>query len=298
MVSGLTSYGCKAVFCVNSLSDHHKITDKGEMQTTMITSTGNTKVRKIAAYMEKSKARREDDVFVVEGIRMNAEIPKERILETYVSESFLGKMQQSEKQFLKALTNGYETVTDEVFRKMSDTQSPQGILSIVRQTHSDLAHILEQDNPMLLLLEDVQDPGNLGTMFRSAEGAGVNGILMSRGTADVYNPKVVRSTMGAIFRMPFLYVDSIPETMGQLRKKGICTYAAHLQGKKSYDEMDYTKPCAFLIGNEGNGLSREAAEAADTYILIPMLGKVESMNAGTSAAILTFEAARQRRKAH
>ena len=268
------------------------------MQAIMITSTGNTKVRRIAAYMEKSKARREDDVFIVEGIRMNAEIPQEKILETYVSESFLHKMQQSEKQYLNTLANGYETVTDEVFRKMSDTQSPQGILSVVRQTHSDLVHILDQDNPMLLLLEDVQDPGNLGTMFRSAEGAGVNGILMSRGTADVYNPKVVRSTMGAIFRMPFMYVDSIPETMGQLRKKGICTYAAHLQGKKSYDEMDYTKPCAFLIGNEGNGLSREAAEAADNYILIPMLGKVESMNAGTSAAILTFEAARQRRTAH
>ena len=264
----------------------------------MITSTGNTKVRRIAAYMEKSKARREDDVFIVEGIRMNAEIPQEKILETFVSESFLHKMQQSEKQYLMALANGYETVTDEVFRKMSDTQSPQGILSVVRQTHSDLVNILDQDNPMLLLLEDVQDPGNLGTMFRSAEGAGVNGILMSGGTADVYNPKVVRSTMGAIFRMPFLYVDSIPEAMGQLRKKGICTYAAHLQGKKSYDEMDYTKPCAFLIGNEGNGLSREAAEAADTYILIPMLGKVESMNAGTSAAILTFEAARQRRTGH
>ena len=268
------------------------------MQTIMITSTGNTQVRRIAAYMEKSKARREDDVFIVEGIRMNAEIPQEKILETFVSESFLHKMQQSEKQHLNTLANGYETVTDEVFRKMSDTQSPQGILSVVRQTHSDLVNILDQDNPMLLLLEDVQDPGNLGTMFRSAEGAGVNGILMSRGTADVYNPKVVRSTMGAIFRMPFLYVDSIPETMGQLRKKGICTYAAHLQGKKSYDEMDYTKPCAFLIGNEGNGLSREAAEAADTYILIPMLGKVESMNAGTSAAILTFEAARQRRTGH
>ena len=268
------------------------------MQAIMITSTGNTKVRRIAAYMEKSKARREDDVFIVEGIRMNAEIPQEKILETFVSESFLHKMQQSEKQYLMALANGYETVTDEVFRKMSDTQSPQGILSVVRQTHSDLVNILDQDNPMLLLLEDVQDPGNLGTMFRSAEGAGVNGILMSRGTADVYNPKVVRSTMGAIFRMPFLYVDSIPETMGQLRKKGICTYAAHLQGKKSYDEMDYTKPCAFLIGNEGNGLSREAAEAADNYILIPMLGKVESMNAGTSAAILTFEAARQRRTGH
>lgn len=116
--------------------------------------------------MEKSKARREDDVFIVEGIRMNAEIPQEKILGPMCPKAFCTKMQQSEKQYLMALANGYETVTDEVFRKMSDTQSPQGILSVVRQTHSDLVHILDQDNPMLLLLEDVQDPGNLGTMFR------------------------------------------------------------------------------------------------------------------------------------
>ena len=265
----------------------------------MITSTTNAKVRKVVSYVEKNRARREDGVFIVEGIRMNVEIPSEQILETYVSEEFLQKAGAQEKSFLEGLKTGYETVTDEVFRKMSDTQSPQGILSVVRQMRYTMEDLLKAgkgaDSPMLLLLEDVQDPGNLGTMFRSAEGAGVSGIVLSRGSADVYNPKVVRSTMGAIFRMPFLYVDSMPVTMKELRSRGICSYAAHLKGTKSYDEMDYTGAFAFLIGNEGNGLTRETADAADAYILIPMLGRVESMNAATSAAILTFEAARQRR---
>ena len=152
------------------------------------------------------------------------------------------------------------------------------------------------EKPLLLILENIQDPGNLGTMLRSSEGAGVTGVIFSRGSADVYNPKVIRSTMGSIFRMPFMYVDDVPAFIGKLSKMGIKTYAAHLKGKKNYDQFDYTEPTAFLIGNEGNGLSKETADAASEYVLIPMKGKVESMNAATSAAILTFEASRQRRK--
>jgi TrmH family RNA methyltransferase len=101
--------------------------------------------------------------------------------------------------------------------------------------------------------------------------------------------------MGSIFRMPFIYVDSVPETVKDLNSQGFSTYAAHLKGQKNYDEFDYKKPTAFLIGNEGNGLTNETADAAGEYVLIPMKGEVESMNAATSAAILTFEASRQRR---
>jgi TrmH family RNA methyltransferase len=132
-------------------------------------------------------------------------------------------------------------------------------------------------------------------MLRSGEGAGVTGIILSKGCADIFSPKVIRSTMGSIFRMPFIYVENISEMVKELGTKGISTYAAHLKGKKSYDEFDYTKPTAFLIGNEGNGLTKETADAASEYVLIPMKGEVESMNAATSAAILTFEASRQRR---
>ena len=176
----------------------------------------------------------------------------------------------------------FEEVSDDVMRKMADTQTPQGVLAIVKEKRWELADLLsggsdfagkddaesspanaDKAEPLLLILENIQDPGNLGNMFRSGEGAGVTGIIMSSDTADVYNPKVVRSTIGAIFRVPFLYVDSIPEFTRKLHDEhGINCYAAHLKGKQSYDKLDYKKGTAFLIGNEGNGLTKEAADAA------------------------------------
>ena len=133
--------------------------------------------------------------------------------------------------------------------------------------------------------------------FVPAEGAGVTGILMDRECVDIYNPKTIRSTMGSVYRMPFVYVEDLGKGIQDLKDKGITTYAAHLEGKHSYDEEDLTNPCAFLIGNEGNGLRREIADMADCYIKIPMLGQVESLNAAIASSVLMFEAARQRRKA-
>lgn len=265
----------------------------------MISSTNNGRVKRIAEYCKKAKARREDNIFVVEGIRMIREVPFDMLRELYVTGEFLKNISAEDKETLEkieSLDNAtIEEVTEDVMKKMADTQTPQGALAIVKQADYSLYDMLK-DKPLLLILENIQDPGNLGNMFRTGEGAGVTGIVMSSDMADVYNPKVVRSTMGAIFRMPFIYVDDIPKFVRELNTKyGVTTYAAHLKGSSDYDKKDYTKPSAFLIGNEGNGLTKEAADAASEYILIPMLGKVESMNAATSAAILTFEAARQRR---
>ena len=148
---------------------------------------------------------------------------------------------------------------------------------------------------MLLVLENLQDPGNLGTMMRTAEGAGVTGVLLSRGCVDIYNPKTIRSTMGSIYRVPFLYTDDLLGDMDRLHEKGIVTYAAHLKGKGFYDEESYKGPTAFLIGNEGNGLTDELSEKAKQYIKIPMEGQLESLNAAVAAAILMYEASRQRR---
>ncbi len=266
----------------------------------MITSTSNDRVRRVVNYIQKSKARREDGVFVIEGMKMLREAPVLQVREVYVTEKFADKASEEDKEILWRY--GAETVSDEVMKKMADTQTPQGVLAVVSQYEYSLQEVIEgynQDDegakPLMLILENIQDPGNLGTMLRSGEGAGVTGIIMSKGSADVYNPKVIRSTMGSIFRMPFIYVESVPEILKQLKDSGIHTYAAHLKGEKNYDEFDYTQPTAFLIGNEGNGLTKETADSADTYILIPMKGEVESMNAATSSAILTFEASRQRR---
>ena len=152
-----------------------------------------------------------------------------------------------------------------------------------------------RETPHVLVLENIQDPGNLGTIFRTAEAAGATGIVLSKDCVDLYNPKVIRSTMGAIFRIPFIYTDDLKGTIDELKREGITVYAAHLKGENSYDMEDYKTACAFLIGNEGNGLTEETAACADRKILIPMEGGAESLNAAVASAVLMFEAGRQRR---
>ena len=166
----------------------------------------------------------------------------------------------------------------------------------MKQKKYTLEQLTDGKSPLLLILENLQDPGNLGTMMCTSEGAGVTGVLLSRGCVDIYNPKTIRSTMGSVYRVPFLYTDDLSRDMEKLHEKGITTYAAHLKGKGFYDEESYKGPTAFLIGNEGNGLRDEIADAADIYIRIPMCGQVESLNAAISATLLMYEANRQRRR--
>ena len=155
--------------------------------------------------------------------------------------------------------------------------------------------ILGGKNPLVMILEDLQDPGNAGTILRTGEGAGVSGVLLTKTCVDITNPKVIRSTMGSVYRMPFLYVESVVSLAQELKDRNIRTFAAHLHGKNSYDQESYTGGTAFLIGNEGKGLTDEAADSADCLIRIPMCGKVESLNAAMASGILMYEAARQRR---
>lgn len=174
-----------------------------------------------------------------------------------------------------------------------DLQDTQDIRST--QDLQGRAGAAPEKAPLLLVLEDIQDPGNLGTIFRTAEAAGATGILMSRGTVDLFHPKVVRATMSAIFRMPFYVSSDLGEEISAMREKGIRSYAAHLGGKRAYDRLPLKQGCAFLIGNEGNGLSGDLTARADEKIIIPMAGGAESLNAAMAAGILLFEAARQRR---
>jgi len=256
----------------------------------MITSASNARIKEIVSLLQKAKTRREKNSFVVEGTRLFSEVPKELIQEIYVSEAFLEKAEN--RDLLQGFS--YEVVSQSVFAKISDTKTPQGILAVVKQPNYCIEQMLE-DKPLLVLLEDVQDPGNLGTIMRTAEGAGATGVIMSRETVDIYNPKTVRSTMGSIFRVPFVYVEDLQQTMEQLKQHQIMIYAAHLKGSKVYDEFSYQQGCAFLMGNEGNGLKKETADKADEYLLIPMAGKLESLNVAVATALLTYEVARQRR---
>ena len=148
---------------------------------------------------------------------------------------------------------------------------------------------------MILVLETIQDPGNLGTLLRAGEGAGITGLVMNRETADIFNPKVIRSTMGSLLRVPFVYVDDLKAACRKMQDMGIRLFAAHLKAVHNYEQADYTGSTGFLIGNEANGLSREITALADGLIKIPMAGRVESLNAAIAASVLMFEAARQRR---
>lgn len=274
----------------------------------MITSTGNQNIKEVVQLRKKSKARSQAGVFLVEGIRMIQEVPVECLEKLYITEGFYKKYKKELELLLAGKSNVRpELVSDTVFAYMSDTKTPQGVLGIVKQAEYDLEQILAgaemaggQENarqaPHVMILDNLQDPGNLGTIFRTAEAAGVSGIIMSKDCVDIYNPKTIRSTMGAVYRMPFLYVENLQETISELKQKGICVYAAHLEGKNTYDKEDYSVGTAFLIGNEGNGLRQEIADCADTWIRIPMAGQVESLNAAVAASVLMFEVSRQRRE--
>ena len=264
--------------------------------TDRITSASNARVKRLTALRKKAKLRREEQVFVLEGERLYTDTPSAFLEEVYLTEEFL------EGKLGGAAPESCTIVTPEVMRKISDTETPQGVLCVAKMPRYEMRDLLGGPHraaarePFLLILENIQDPGNLGTMMRTAEAAGATGVLMSSDTVDLFNPKTVRATMSAIFRVPFLYTDDLTGEIRRLQESlDMKIYAAHLKASRPYDEVCCTGPCAFLIGNEGNGLTDAAAEAATARIHIPMEGQIESLNAAMAAGILMFEASRQRR---
>ena len=190
----------------------------------VITSTSNEQIKKLIQLKEKSKVRKTTGTFTVEGKKMFVEIPAEDLVSVYVSETFLkenGELVKDKK---------YQIVSDQVFKKISDTVTPQGIVAVVKQKSYSIDYIIEKRNKeksCIVVLDRLQDPGNMGTIVRTGEAAGISGIIMSKDSADIYNPKVIRSTMGSIFRVPFAIVDDLAAAVDTLKDNGITTYAAH-----------------------------------------------------------------------
>lgn len=270
----------------------------------MISSSSNAQMKYLVKLQEKGAARREDKVYVCEGRKMFGEVlqyAKESIVKAYFSESFYTAWAH-EAGHAEALSGVCcDLVADSVFKEVSQTVTPQGVLAVVRQPEYTLEGLLggRADAPLrLLLLENLRDPGNLGTILRTAEGAGMDGVILSRESVDMFNPKVIRSTMGAIYRVPFVYAQDFISVLAELKRRGITVYAAHLAGSVEYDTVRYPARTALMIGNEANGLTQEAASAADARIRIPMEGSVESLNAAAAAAVLMYETYRQVRKAN
>ena len=276
----------------------------------IISSKDNKRIKYIRSLLEKSGIRKKNHSFVVEGIKLVDEaLEYGNVLDIIVSKSLYEEIVSGDlsrnallsdngKHIIKQVKQGTSltVVSDAVFKSVSETITPQGILAEVEMPK----HRLLEENFLeiayektgkikLLILEDTADPGNLGTIMRTAEAAGVTGVIMGKGTVDIFNPKVVRSTMGSIFRLPFAYVDDLKAVILRLKRDGISFYATHLKGKESYRDISYSDKAGILIGNEARGLSDEIANLADTYVIIPMQGKVESLNAAVAAALMMYE---------
>ena len=232
----------------------------------MITTTQNKQIKQIIKLKKSARERRKQELFLVEGIRMFTEIPEEYLYKVYASEDFYNEHRVIFEHM------DVELVSPQVMKEISDTMTPQGVLALVKMMKYSLEDLLEQEKPLFLVLENLQDPGNLGTILRTGEGAGINGVIMSHDTVDIYNPLEVAETM---------------------KQKNIITYAAHLNGT-DYTKEDYQKGTAFFIGNEGNGLTDKLTDKVQKKIKIPMCGKVESLNAAMASGLLVYEARRQR----
>lgn len=266
----------------------------------MIESTSNTRLKRIQRLRMNARFRRQEQAFVVEGWKLVGEALTHRLAESvYLSEGSLEEYRERVDQgsFLQPETGvDIQIVSDPCFRQISDTVNPQGILAIVQMPQYDREVILDSDRAAVLCLEDIQDPGNLGTMLRTAEGAGMSAVILSKGCVDLFNPKVVRSTMGALFRVPYLICHDMSTEVEYLKSGGFTMYAAHLKGRHDFTQEEYKGKVGILIGNEAKGLTDSVSEQADRLVRIPMEGQLESLNAAVSAALLMYEVHRHRRE--
>ncbi|MCI2000290.1 MAG: RNA methyltransferase [Clostridia bacterium] len=252
---------------------------------------GSNKINKIIKQLKEKKFRNENAVFLVEGLRFVNEIPKDYSIIFYAfSESFCNTNDLSIYE-----KNDCYVFDDKTFRSLSDTNNPQGIMAVVEKNKYKIEDVIKNSkkNALYIIAENLNDPGNLGTIIRTADACQADGIFLSKGSVDLYNGKVLRSTMGSVFHIPIITETDIKECVDILHDNGVKIYAAHLKGEKMPYDINLTNPSAFLIGNEAGGLSNETAKMADELIKIPMPGKAESLNASVAASVLMYEAVRQ-----
>lgn len=254
------------------------------MENIIIESNQNKIIKEVNSLKAK-KERDKTGLFILEGKRLVDEIPNSwEIKYLLKAESYSEDIN---------FENVY-TVKDSLFEKISETVNPQGILAVCHIKEFDVTNVDYSNSPFFVVLENVTDPGNMGTLIRTADAAGADGIFLSKGCVDIYNPKVIRATMGSIFHLPIYRNLNLMDLMEDFKNNNVKTIAAHLKGTSTPYKVDMTTACAVIIGNEANGLSDEISEMASDLVKIPMPGKAESMNAGIAGGILIYEAVRQR----
>ena len=246
------------------------------------------KLRLIRNLLEKRSARRKTERFVVEGPHLVCEAGE--LIDFIVYSDNLPIVSRLSKKGIQCLK-----VSRQQFLDISQVETPQGVLAVVKQQVYTLDNILTKTAPLIVFCIGIQDPGNLGTIIRTADAVAASGVILSRGTVDLYNQKVIRSTMGSLFHLPIAQVVDPLETIKKLKAKNIQVIATFLSGARDHFKLEYNKACAILVGNEGAGLPKEIVAAADEVVKIPIPGKAESLNAGISTAVILYEALRQRK---
>lgn len=256
---------------------------------TILTSKDNPLIKDTVKLKKSARHRRKSGLFIAEGLRlcMDAMYSKAEIRTLFVTETAAQKSQEEFKQ-LTAYSGKTVLVSPEVFVGISDTQTPQGFLCVVKTLDKSCQFDTIKVNGKMIALDNMQDPNNLGTVLRSAEAFGVDGVILSSDCCDIFSPKVVRGSMGAVFRLPFCICNSVAEFLND--NPAVTSYAAVVDaGAKPVTEYTYDAPCVAVIGNEANGIKQQTIEACTHTLTIPMNGKAESLNAAAAAAILIWE---------
>ena len=258
----------------------------------VITSKDNEIIKSIRKLKEK-KYRDISNEYIIEGLKMIEEAIEENvnIKKIVVCEECLKDSEIEQKFLYKIAKYDCIYVSDKVFGFLTDVVNPQGMLAVIEKEGAEDKIIYDED--IIIVLDGIQDPGNLGTILRTVDSVGLSQIIISKTSADAYNPKVVRSTMGAIFRVKIIEAENLVETLKNLKKHKFKVAATSLEGSESIYNMDYKKK-AIIIGNESKGVSNEILEIADSKIKIPMLGKTESLNASIATGVILYEYVRRK----
>lgn len=258
----------------------------------VISSKDNEFIKHVKKLKDK-KYRDESNEYIVEGVKLIEEAVKEnaQIKKIIVCEDTTKTYEIPTNVRLEIAKYECIYVTEKIFASITQVTNPQGIMAIIEKNTTSQEIDYTQD--IIVVLDDVQDPGNLGTILRTVDSIGLNQIIVSKGTADAFNPKVVRSTMGAIFRIKIIETENLQETIKAMKKHHFKLMVTSLQTDNSIYDINFNKKI-IVIGNESNGVSNEIQEMADERAKIPMLGKTESLNASVAAGIVMYEYVRQK----
>lgn len=258
----------------------------------VITSKDNETIKNIKKLKDK-KFRDEAGVYVIEGIKMIKEAIEEKtsIKKIVICEECLKAGDLEQKILYEIAKYDCIYVNSKLYNSLTDVVAPQGILAVIAKPNKDTKINYDQD--IILALDGIQDPGNLGTILRTADSVNLKQILVTKNTADAYNPKVVRSTMGAILRIKIIETEDLAKTLKEAKKNKFKIVATSLDTNDSIYDISYNKK-VIVIGNEANGVSKEIQELADNRVKIPMLGKTESLNASVATGIMLYEYVRQK----